>query len=92
MGLGDYIIYYTTWISHGEADVLSYRQSSMTHSIVDAQNRGEEPRPSQLPKDLSKLAVDLNVEEVLKDEAKWNLNGLIAFQRAWVYSLLVNTS
>lgn len=60
----------------------SLHQTFMTHNIIDAQNRGEEPRPSQLPKDLSKLAVDLNVDSVLKNEADWNLNGLIAFQRA----------
>ncbi|TIC01389.1 phosphoketolase [Wallemia mellicola] len=52
------------------------------HPIVDAQGRGEEPRPSQLPKELSKLAVDLNIKQVFENEDKWNLNGLLAFQRA----------
>lgn len=54
------------------------------HPIVDAQGRGEEPRPSQLPKELSKLAVDLNIKQVFENEDKWNLNGLLAFQRAYV--------
>ena len=48
----------------------------------DVKNRGLEPRPSHLPKDVSKLAVDLDYKKVFENEDKWDLDGLMAYQRA----------